>query len=131
MNKERNYLYIRRLKECIELKIGYSLQTPKDFLKCRSEIFNSLHDTVSVSTLKRVWGYVGTVDDYKPSLQSLNILSAFVGHNDFTSFCSVCTQNENNSIVDTILLLDSISTKVQEVEKELDYLRKHLKCNSK
>ena len=42
-------------------------------------------ESVSTSTLKRLWGYVG--DSHLPRLQTLDILARYLGHDDFKQFC--------------------------------------------
>lgn len=115
-----------KLRECVEIKLGYGLATPKDFENCRATIFSSLHENISVSTLKRMWGYVGLSDSYHPSVHSLNTLSQYVGYDTFMAFCSVYRQNENLSNADVKLLVESITSSIHKVSGELEHLRRIL-----
>lgn len=78
----------RKLRIMIEKKLGVSIHTPKDFAFCRDAIFEDLRVNVSISTLKRFWGYVPTQNDYRPNRYTLNSFSKFVGYKDWDAFCS-------------------------------------------
>lgn len=75
---------IEELKRLVEEHYGKHLTTTTDFeefsviLRLRHEIF------VSPSTLKRLYGYVS--DSHKPRMQTLDSLSAYIGHKDYASF---------------------------------------------
>lgn len=127
MNKERKELCIKKLQESVELKLGYLLKTPKDFERCRATIFSTLHDNISISTLKRIWGYVVPSDDYQPSWQSLDVLAQFAGYGGFSMFCTACCQAEGNTKVDAMFVIESISNNIQQVERDLNILRNMLK----
>lgn len=66
------------LEELIKLtnqKIGYILATPSDFNQLHLEIKKKLGTTISVSSIKRIWGYVEY--DGFPSVSTLNTLARF------------------------------------------------------
>lgn len=127
MDKTQRQLYVRKLQQCVEAKLGCSIKTPKDFEKCRDTIFVSLHENISISTLKRIWGYVGLPDDYHPSQQSLNILSLFAGYESFDRFCSSYHSTHGNANIEMKLLVDSITKNILRVKGELDQLQIFLK----
>ena len=49
---------IGRLLGRVEEKVGRKMKTPRDFDFLAEQIFETMHKSISVSTLKRVWGYV-------------------------------------------------------------------------
>ena len=61
------------------------MRTPKDFDFLSEQIFEKEHQTVSPTTLKRMWGYLS--ETATPRLSTLNILSQFIGYDDWDSFC--------------------------------------------
>ena len=80
---------IDRLRQTIETQTGRKMRTPKDFDYLSEQIFEKVHQTVSPTTLKRLWGYLS--EAAAPRLSTLNILSEFVGFDNWDSFC----QNES------------------------------------
>lgn len=70
-------------KEC-EKVLGKAIVSPTNFDELSLNIKRTTGRNVSVSTLKRIWGYV----DYphKPSNEILSILSVYVGYRDWRDF---------------------------------------------
>ena len=73
-----------RLCSQIEDALGRGMRTPKDFEYLSRRIFARLKVMVSVSTLKRIWGYVG--GEVEPRRATLDILARFLGYSDFDDF---------------------------------------------
>ena len=73
-----------RLKHEVETLVGRTIMSPKDFEFLTCQILGYTNETISVSTLKRMWGYV--VTSCKPSVYNLNLLSRMVGYPDWESF---------------------------------------------
>lgn len=121
---KQRLLFTRKLKEAVESKLGYDLNTPRDFESCRATVFDLLHENISVSTLKRMWGYVSQPNDYKPSIHTLDTLSQFVDYECFMTFCSACRENNSASKADIRFLVESISDSINKVEGELEQLKK-------
>ena len=69
----------------IETALKKKLQTPKDFEFLRERIYARLHILVSRTTLMRLWGYVD--EDVKPRKSTLDILSHFLGYEDWDAYC--------------------------------------------
>ena len=76
---------IERLRRTIETQAEREMRTPKDFDFLSERIFEKVHLTVSPTTLKRMWGYLS--EAVAPRISTLNILSQFVGFDDWESFC--------------------------------------------
>jgi len=76
---------IERLRLAIELKIGRSMKTSEDFDHLSEVISEELQQSVSPSTLKRLWE---NQDDFSmPRISILDTLSKFVGYDDWDAFC--------------------------------------------
>ncbi len=70
----------------VENKYGRRIATTTDFESLSVVIEHQIGEMLSASTLKRLWGYV-TLNP-TPRIATLDILSRFVGHKDFKSFCA-------------------------------------------
>lgn len=73
-----------QLKLEVETLVGRPVKTPKDFEFLSCQIEGYTRETISVSTLKRMWGYVAS--NCNPSKYNLNLLSRMVGYPDWASF---------------------------------------------
>lgn len=69
------------LRELIETTVDRKMKTPRDFDFLSEQIFDKLHETVSPTTLKRLWGYIQ--DQSMPRKATLDVLAQFVGYNDW------------------------------------------------
>lgn len=76
---------IAELLRLVEAHYPKSLQTSTDFDEFSLCLRKTLQESVSTSTLKRLWGYVG--DSHLPRLQTLDVLARYLGHADFKQFC--------------------------------------------
>lgn len=79
-------LHIKRLRTAVEKAVGRRMRTSKDFDFLSKQLFERLHQQVSVSTLKRLWGYVAT--DSQPRESTLDLLAQFVGSANWEVFCA-------------------------------------------
>ena len=75
---------LAKLRDKIEETIGRKMKTPKDFDFLSEQVFEKLHETVSATTLKRIWGYLSETS--VPRISTLDILSQYVGYTDWASF---------------------------------------------
>lgn len=73
------------LLEKIEEQLGRKMMTPKDFDFLAMQVFEKTRQSISVSTLKRIWGYVSSKG--AASETTLDLLSKFVGYDSFFQFC--------------------------------------------
>lgn len=88
---------IDRLRKAIEQDIGRKMQTPKDFEFLSACIFQRLQQTVSVSTLKRLWGYTSSYATTRTT--TLDVLARFVGYDNFEHFKQeVDNQSNQNTL---------------------------------
>lgn len=88
MNDTTKYdlsLAIGRLREVVEAAVGRELKTPKDFDYLAERIFDKLHQKMSATTLKRLWGYLS--ENNTPRTSTLTLLAQFVDYQDWDDFC--------------------------------------------
>lgn len=71
-----NTPHITRLRTAIETSLNHKLCTPKDFDFLTLQIWERLHEHISATTLKRLWGYVE--NDVHPRVFTLTLLSRFL-----------------------------------------------------
>lgn len=83
---------IEILKKKTIQKCGFSMNSLGDCQKLSNHILEFQDDFISYNTLRRFFGVIH--NDFKPSLNTLNILSKFNGYKDYNSF-SVLFKFEN------------------------------------
>ena len=76
--------HIDELKKACEKVMGKSMASPANFNELSLLIKKSTGKSISVSTLKRIWGYVNS--PHKTSNEILSILSSFAGYRDWHDF---------------------------------------------
>lgn len=91
-----NNEHLIRLRKAIEEKAGRKAKSPADFNFIALQIKKEVGESVSLSTMKRIWGYVSY--NSQPSKFTLSIMSRFLGYPDWPSFCS---HSENSSFVES------------------------------
>lgn len=106
------------LKNATEETLGRKIQTPKDFEYLSKSIFFRLRTNVSSTTLKRMWGYLKENTQTRES--TLNILSRFIGFNDWAEFCDKSQSEPNPSQQEHILLKKKISSKELQPNQEIE-----------
>lgn len=77
--------HIENLKREIGLKFGRTIESAADFDLLSITIKQATSETISASTLKRIFGYVKY--DAEPSATTLSILSRYVGYAGWSDFC--------------------------------------------
>ena len=113
MNQQDNHILL--LREAMEKKAGRHMHTPKDFDFLSESIFESLHQKVSATTLKRLWGYAG--QDTKPRMFTLDLLARFAGYRDYGAFeKSIGNEGEQQS---QLFLSDTITADMLAVGDRL------------
>ena len=98
------------LREAIEAKMGKKLETNKDFDNLSNSIHDELHERISSTTLKRIWGYIS--EPVTPRLYTLNQLARFVGYADWESFSASQGENGNATTPTSPETTDSIDSSV-------------------
>ena len=75
---------IQCLRSDIEQQVGQHLQSPADFQLLIQQIWEKQHAVLSLSTIKRLWGYVES--NGAPRLSTLNTLAQFLGFADWNAY---------------------------------------------
>lgn len=75
---------LRALIEKTNDRLGYTPTTPSDFNRLIMEIKHATGENLSLSSIKRLWGYVAYKGSF--STTTLNILSRYNGEKDWISF---------------------------------------------
>lgn len=86
---------ILALMEAVEKRFGRKPETTTQFIALSYAIESVTCDTLSSSTLKRLWGYVSNTP--APRISTLDILSKYVDYRSFRVFC----ENLKNGTEDT------------------------------
>ena len=107
---------IVELLALVEQKYGKKLQTTTDFDEFSFHFKQQIGETISTSTLKRLWGYVN--DSHTPRQHTLNLLAKYIGHEDFNQFRFWLKSSEvyNSSFFSTKQLQTKELTPGQEIE---------------
>lgn len=88
---------ILELRHRIEDDLKRRMKTPADFIFLSGAIWERTHETMSPTTLKRIWGYIDGADTTRNS--TLNILSKFLGYNDWDEFLENINQDNGSDFV--------------------------------
>lgn len=109
---EYNKDEIERLRERVEETIGRKIMTPRDFEFLSKQIEGYTNERISVSTLKRLWGYVE--DKFNASLHTLDTLAQLVGYTGWDDFISSSEEGEegesSHRIVRRKLFVEALHT---------------------
>lgn len=107
-----NNHFIALLIMAVSEKFGKEVIYPKEFESLSASILEITHEKISVSTIKRIFGYI----EYKghPSLKVLNIFSYYLGYKDFSAFKK---QLKNNDITYSTFFNSNILLS-QELKKD-------------
>jgi len=95
MNQEQQEKALAKLRELIEAVVERKMKTPKDFEFLSECIFEKFHERISPTTLKRLWGYLS--ETTTPRKSTLDILSMFVGFDNWKNFCRAYTESTEKS----------------------------------
>ena len=68
----------------IEQHFGQQLQSPADFQLLLQQIWEKQHAVLSLSTIKRLWGYVAS--NGTPRISTLNTMAQFLGFADWNAY---------------------------------------------
>lgn len=72
-----------KLCRAVERELHREMRTPQDFDYLSEQVMKRLSESVSTTTLMRLWGYRPSV---KTRYSTLDILSRFIGFEDYTQF---------------------------------------------
>ena len=81
-----NEFYIEKLRQMLKTQFGRDMETPADFSDLSDNIRDKLKcNTMSATTLKRLFGYIKYDKDI--SLSSLSLLARYLGYSGWNAFC--------------------------------------------
>lgn len=83
---------INYLMSLVENKFSKSVKTSSDFYSLAQEIESETIERISVSTLKRMWGYVKMTP--VPRQTTLDVLARYIGTKDYKTFCANLKDSE-------------------------------------
>lgn len=92
------------LRAKLEEMCQREMRTPKDFDCLEACIFQHTHQMVNASTLKRLYGYIGSVAC--PRESTLDILCQAIGYSSWRSF--VCKDNKVNGVESNPIVCDHL-----------------------
>ena len=106
-----NPQHITLLRQLVEESADHTIATSNDFIFLSGEIQGRLNENLSVSTLKRLWGYVDGYASVRPS--TLDILARFTGFPDWETFvsdyCEVESVQSSHRVVGESLFAKDLS----------------------
>ena len=82
--KEDIKLHIQNLKKEIENVFGCSPKSPTDFNRLSTDISRRCGESLAVSTIKRLWGYVD--NPHTPTFTTLSLLARYAGYRDWDCY---------------------------------------------
>lgn len=82
MNKKSSEIV--SLRRDIEHNVKRRIRTPHDFEFLSGVVWERLHENISPTTLKRLWGYIEGADTTRRS--TLCLLSRFLGYDDWEAY---------------------------------------------
>lgn len=97
---------IKVLRGWIEDSVGRVMHTPADFIFLSGAVWERIHEYISPTTLKRVWGYIDGVKQIRYS--TLVILSKFAGFKSWDNY--IYTLNTELNRQSDIVSQDKIDT---------------------
>lgn len=83
------------LRQAVEDRYGQAINSPADFAGLCDQLALVQGEQISVSTLKRIWGYVTGYSTIRVS--TLNILSRYTGCRDWRDFCDTLSSPDVSS----------------------------------
>ena len=91
------------LKHLVEEKFGQRPRTPDDFRALSAAIREEGGQTLGVTTLKRLWGYIA--NNSRPTFSTRSILSRYAGYSDWDVFTRACSRPDDASGFNTARLI--------------------------
>ena len=107
--------YIEQLKTLVAKSAMCDMTKAGDFTSLYYQILHRTDHTVSLSTLKRLYGYIDGYDRVRES--TLNVLSRFVGYADWHTFVADYCNVEDNQTSNLVLASSLSVTQLVEGDK--------------
>ena len=107
---EVSHIHIQKLKKLVEESALHPLKTTKDFENLHWQMQERIHDTISTSTIKRLWGYIDSYETIRE--ETLDVLCRFIGFPDYQTFvadyCQIDSEQTSHRIVSSTLSINEI-----------------------
>ena len=110
--------HIQTLCQAIDEMMGRKMQSPKDFDLLNEAIYSRLHEQISPSTQKRLWGYLDNSSE--PRRATLDVLARFIGYNDYAAYVDAANSTGGEPASSPVV---SRHLNVQKALNENDVLR--------
>lgn len=91
-----NQAYVEVLKNYVEVEFGQKIQSKPDCMKLSNELFLKTGQKVSYNTLRRLYGILPN-SNAKPRVATLNVLSSYLGYENFSAFM-LFPKDQSNSL---------------------------------
>ena len=99
---------IHELKRQVEERVRRKIKTPSDFIFLSGVIWDRTHETISPTTLKRLWGYIDGADETRSS--TLDILSRALGFRDWEAFLQhIAPENGSDAVLSKHISTDELA----------------------
>ena len=79
-------LNIDKLRQLVCEAAGCQALTPGDFYTITAFVENRTHETIGLTTVKRLWGYASL--STRPRTATLNVLARSIGYRSYEDFCT-------------------------------------------
>ena len=89
---KKNSPEILSLRLDIEKELKRRIRTPYDFEFLAGVVWERLHENISPTTLKRLWGYIDGADTTRRT--TLCLLSRFLGYADWDAYLTALAQRD-------------------------------------
>ena len=99
--------YVRILKQRVEQRWGREVTTPSSIHTLSLHIKSVTGETLSLSTIKRVWGKVSWQP--VPSETTREILSRYVGYNGWNAFCAAVDGRNSSDFIGEAIVARNLS----------------------
>ena len=80
---------IMALRQDVEQELKRRIKTPYDFEFLAGVVWERLHENISPTTLKRLWGYIDGADTTRRT--TLCLLARFIGYQDWEAYLAALT----------------------------------------
>ena len=98
---------LAHLRAALEKAADRQMSVPRDFERLSELVFEKVHQNVSSTTLKRLWGYLK--DSSMPRESTLDILAQFVGYSNWQDFVNTHTANHEDTTSTEKLTADQLA----------------------
>ncbi|MBR3081212.1 MAG: hypothetical protein IKH01_15610 [Prevotella sp.] len=96
----------------VEQKVGHQMQSAQDFAWLSDHIWETVHQKISVNTLKRLWGYLLDEQQVRPMRHTLDVLARYVGYKDYSTLQSAVVAQKSDGNPSDRVRVNHLETKL-------------------